>query len=78
LISTTLADWTMPFAELAAIIRRVGTASTVMATDLGQIDKLSPVDGLATYIAHLQAEGFDEASIARMSRENPAALLELS
>jgi hypothetical protein len=78
LISTTIADWTMPFSELAAIIRRVGAASTVIATDLGQIDKLAPVDGLASYIAHLQSEGFDEDAITRMSRENPAVLLELS
>jgi hypothetical protein len=77
LISTTLAGWTLPFAALAAIIHRVGPESTVIATDLGQADKLSPVDGLAAYISLLRAEGFDEPSIRRMCSENPAALLEL-
>jgi hypothetical protein len=78
LISTTLAGWTLPFAELAAVIRRVGPESTVISTDFGQAASPAPVDGMAMYIAHLQAEGFDQASIDRMSRENPAALLGLS
>ncbi|MEP7357589.1 MAG: DUF6282 family protein, partial [Anaerolineales bacterium] len=36
LISTTLGSGHLPFAELAAIIRRVGPATTVAATDFGQ------------------------------------------
>ena len=77
LISTTLAGWTLPFAELAAVIRRVGPESTVISTDLGQVANPAPVDGMAMFIAHLRAEGFDQASIDRMCRENPAALLGL-
>jgi hypothetical protein len=77
LISTTLAGWTMPFSEMAAVIHRVGPASTVISTDLGQASNPAPVDGLAMFIAYLRAEGFDQASIDRMCRENPAALLGL-
>ncbi len=77
-ISTTAVGGEMPFAELAAIIRRIGTESTVISTDLGQATNPSPVDGMAMYIAGLHAEGFDGASIDRMSRRNPADLLELS
>lgn len=77
LISTTLAGWTLPFAELAAVIRRIGPESTVISTDLGQATNPAPVDGMTLFIAHLRAEGFDQTSIDRMCRENPAALLEL-
>jgi hypothetical protein len=77
LISTTLAGWTTPFAELAAVIRRVGPASTVISTDFGQATNPAPVDGMAMFIAHLQAEGLDGASIDQMCRENPATLLGL-
>jgi hypothetical protein len=73
LISTTLAGWTMPF----AVIRRVGPASTVISTDLGQASNPAPVDGMAMFIASLKAEGYDEPSIDQMCRENPAALLGL-
>jgi uncharacterized protein DUF6282 len=77
LISTTLAGWTMPITEMAALIRRVGPASTVISTDLGQASNPAPVDGMAMYIASLQAEGYDKSSIDQMCRENPAALLGL-
>ena len=46
LISTTLGSGQMSFAELAGIIRRVGAATTVVATDFGQPGNLSPVEGL--------------------------------
>jgi microsomal dipeptidase-like Zn-dependent dipeptidase len=78
LITTELAGWTLPFAELAAVIRRVGVESTVIATDYGQPNNPTPVEGLASYIAALRAEGFAEADIARMARDNPAHLLELA
>jgi Family of unknown function (DUF6282) len=78
LITTTYAGGNLLFAGLADVIRRVGSESTVIATDLGQASNPTPVEGLAAFIAFLSAEGFDKASIARMSRQNPAELLELS
>ena len=77
LISTVPGSGHLKFAELAAVIRRVGYESTVISTDLGQIENPLPVDGMAEYIARLRAEGFDEASIDRMARQNGAQLLGL-
>ena len=77
LIATELGHGRLPFAALAAAIRRVGCATTVIATDFGQPENPYPVDGLATYIAHLRSEGFAGSDIARMSQANPARLLEL-
>jgi hypothetical protein len=77
LISTTYAGGNLPFAALAEVIRRVGPDSTVIATDFGQASNPRPVEGFAAFIAFLREDGFDEASITRMSRENPAELLEL-
>jgi len=77
LITTELGHGRLPFSVLAAIIRRVGCATTVVATDFGQLQNPFPADGLASYIAHLRAEGFADADIALMSQVNPARLLEL-
>ena len=77
LITTDLGHGRLPFSALAAAIRRVGSATTVIATDFGQPENLYPVDGLATYIAQLRAEGFARADIVLMSQANPARLLEL-
>lgn len=77
LISTTLGSGSMPFEELAAIIRRVGPATTVAATDFGQPNNMSPVDGLAEFIAQLLAAGFSKAEVDRMVCGNPARLLGL-
>lgn len=77
LISTTFGSGSLPFAELAAIIRRVGSATTVAATDFGQPENLSPVDGLALFIAQLQAAGFSQSEVDRIVRTNPARLLEM-
>lgn len=68
----------LPFDALAEVIRRVGHASTLLSTDLGQPENPYPVDGLASYIAQLQSAGFSEAAIDCMSRANPAWLLGLA
>ncbi|MEP7359006.1 MAG: cytosolic protein, partial [Anaerolineales bacterium] len=73
----TLGSGHLPFAELAAIIRRVGPATTVAATDFGQPENVSPVDGLALFVAELQAAGFTRPEVDLMVRTNPARLLEL-
>jgi len=77
LITTELGHGRLPFAALAAVIRRLGCATTLIATDFGQPENPYPVQGLALYIAHLHAAGFSDADIIRMSRTNPARLLEL-
>ncbi len=77
LISTVPGSGHLKFAELAAVIRRVGYESTVISTDLGQLENALPVDGMAEYIGRLREEGFDAASIDRMARQNGAWLLGL-
>jgi hypothetical protein len=75
LITTVLGGGHLPFGSMVEAIRRVGPHTTIVATDFGQPDNLSPVDGLACFIAELRSTGFTEAAIARMSRLNPARLL---
>jgi hypothetical protein len=77
LITTTLGHGRLPFAALAAVIRRLGPATTLIATDFGQPENPYPAEGLALYITHLLAEGFRPAEVAVMSQANPARLLEL-
>jgi predicted metal-dependent phosphotriesterase family hydrolase len=55
----------------------VGPATTVAATDFGQPNNMSPVDGLAEFIAQLLTAGFSQAEVDRMVCGNPARLLEL-
>jgi len=64
-------------AEIAAQIRQVGVASTVLATDFGQAANPSPVEGMRAYLAALLAEGFTEHELRRMAGDNPADLLDL-
>jgi hypothetical protein len=77
LISTTLGRGALTLGEMAAGIRRVGWETTAISTDFGQPYNPFPVEGLAAFIAGLQAEGFAPAEIDRMSRMNPALLLGL-
>jgi hypothetical protein len=67
----------LAFAEMAAVLRRVGYASTLISTDLGQPDNPYPVEGLARFLALLRADGFSQQALDCMSRENPAQLLGL-
>jgi hypothetical protein len=77
LITTTIGGGEMQLRALGDRIRRVGVASTVLATDFGQPDNVEPPDGMAAYISGLQRLGFRPQEIRRMSRENPAKLLGL-
>jgi len=63
--------------EISDRIRRVGFASTLLSTDLGQPINLPPVEGMAAYLAALRAAGFSEKEIFRMASENPAALMDM-
>jgi len=66
-------DWD----QLAAEIREVGVASTVLSTDLGQPDNPDPVTGLARMRAELARRGFRHEELDTMSCRNPAILLGL-
>ena len=69
------ANFTIP--EAAEAIRKVGVASVVLSTDMGQVGIPLPVDGLAQFAAGPRAQGFTNGDLDRMLKENPARLLGL-
>jgi hypothetical protein len=78
LVTTVFGGGPSPFEILVEAIHRVGFESTIISTDFGQLRNPSPVDGLACFITGLRQNGFTEAEIIRMSRQNPAHLLGLA
>lgn len=66
---------TMP--ELAARIREVGPASTIMATDFGQPSNPPPVEGLEAYVRGMLDGGFTEDEVRAMVGGHARALLEI-
>jgi len=62
---------------LVEAIRKVGPEQTVISSDLGQMGRASPVQGLRDCIKELLAEGIKEEGIDLMLRINPARLLNL-
>jgi hypothetical protein len=61
----------------ADAIRKIGPASVVLSSDLGQKGNALPPDGFAVFLLALRSRGFTEAELSRMSKENPAKLLGL-
>jgi len=61
--------------RLAEVIQAVGPESTIMATDFGQARNPVPVEGLRAFIASMLDQGFSQAQVKLMVRENPAAVL---
>jgi microsomal dipeptidase-like Zn-dependent dipeptidase len=64
-------------ADVANTIRKVGTESVILSTDMGQVGFPPPPNGMAAYIAELRAQGFTQRELDRMTKENPARLLGL-
>lgn len=64
-------------AKISQHIREVGVESTVLATDLGQVGNPSPVNGMMDYLSSLSENCITGDEIQRMTRENPAFLLDL-
>jgi hypothetical protein len=69
---------TLSIAELAARIREVGPASTILATDFGQVDNPTPLEGLAEYVSGLLEHGFLHEEVQRMVGEHARALLDVA
>ena len=55
---------------LIADIRAVGSESSVLASDMGQVGNPSPVEGFAAYVRLCRDSGFSEAEVRRMAAEN--------
>jgi hypothetical protein len=68
---------TLTVAGLAARIRDVGPASTIMATDFGQPDSPLPADGLESYIEGMLTHGFSPDEIRLMVSQHARGLLEI-
>jgi Family of unknown function (DUF6282) len=65
----------IPWEQVYANIRQVGPASTILATDLGQVTAPYPDEGLGMFIGRLLDNGFDEREVQVMVRDNPASVL---
>jgi len=63
--------------RFADAIRRIGPQFCILSSDLGQKGNPLPADGFAEFIAALQARGFSDSDLARMTKQNPATLLGL-
>jgi hypothetical protein len=63
--------WETVFAN----IREVGPETTILATDLGQSNAPYPDEGLGMFAAKLLDNGFSEAEVQIMVRDNAAQLL---
>jgi len=61
--------------EYAEVIRATGPDRLVLATDLGQLDNFSPIEGFRVFIRSLLSLGIPEGWIRRMTVDNPAYLL---
>ena len=64
-------------AGLAARIRDVGPASTIMATDFGQPGSPYPADGLEAYVQGMLDNGFSEDEIRQMVSVHARSLLDI-
>ena len=65
------------FADYARAIRGIGVEHAILSSDLGQVHNPSHMDGWKLYLTGMKAQGFSDAEIARMTKENPAKLLGL-
>jgi len=63
--------------RFADAIRKIGPEFCVLSSDLGQRGNALPPDGFGQFLAALQSKGFTRDEIERMSKRNPAQLLNL-
>src|SRR6202171_6325764 len=61
--------------QVYANIRQVGPETTILATDLGQSNAPYPDEGLGMFATKLLDNGFSEAEVRIMVRDNAAQLL---
>jgi microsomal dipeptidase-like Zn-dependent dipeptidase len=61
--------------QFADAIRKVGPASCILSSDLGQRGNALPPDGFGAFLVAMRSRGFTEAEISQMAKQNPARLL---
>ena len=62
-------------AETARTFRAVGAGGIVLTTDLGQVDRMTPAEGLARFAETLASEGIGRDEIETAMARNPWRLL---
>jgi hypothetical protein len=67
----------VPLSAMAHAIRKTGVKRNILATDLGQADNISPVDGMRYFINEMLDLGFSQEEINWVSKVIPAQLLDL-
>jgi hypothetical protein len=77
LIVTAPREGGLPLSAIAKAVRHIGPDTTVMATDFGQAENPSPVEGMRRYMREMLGFGFKQNEIERMTNTNPAGLLGL-
>ncbi|HVU46269.1 MAG TPA: DUF6282 family protein [Terracidiphilus sp.] len=65
------------FADYAKAIRAVGVDRCILSSDMGQPGNPLHPDGLEAFFKGMREQGFTEAEIDRMAKQNPAHLLGL-
>ena len=65
------------FGDYAKAIRYVGVDHCILSSDMGQPGNPLHTDGLTAFYAGLRGQGFTQAEIDRMAKENPARLIGL-
>jgi hypothetical protein len=65
------------FADYAKAIRAVGVDHCILSSDMGQPANPLHPDGLVAFFKGMREQGFTQAEIDRMAKENPAHLLGL-
>ena len=63
------------FEDTAAILKRVGRDRTILSTDVGQVDRVAPAEGLARLGAGLLAEGIPREDVDAAMKGNPRFLV---
>jgi hypothetical protein len=65
------------FSDYAKVIRFVGVDHCILSSDMGQPENPLHPDGLLAFFRGLAKEGFTQAEIDRMAKQNPARLVGL-
>jgi hypothetical protein len=63
--------------RFADAVTRLGAAVTILSSDLGQQGNALPADGFAVFLGAMRDRGISVADIERMTKRNPATLLDL-
>jgi hypothetical protein len=71
------ADADARITRYAEAIRAVGPRFCILSSDLGQKGNPLPTDGLAAFMAALQARGLTRQEVDQMTKQNPSRLLGL-